>query len=194
MRGGRSLLLGLAAFAAAGAALLAQPAAGQGGASALKGHDTNAPVDVAADRIEVLDRADRAVFSGNVDVRQGNLRMVSSRLTVAYANASGIDIQRLEASGGVTLTSPTETARSATAIYDLDRKLVTMIGGVTLIRGDSNVRGGRLVIDMNSGRAVMDGGTPGAPGQASGGRVTGRFTVPQRNAAPAQPAPQPRGN
>lgn len=169
------------AVAAALIALAAvQPAVGQGGASALKGHDTNAPVDVAADRIEVLDRADRAVFSGNVDVRQGSLRLAAPRLTVAYANTSGIDIKRLEASGGVTLTSPSETARSQFAIYDLDRRLVTMIGGVTLIRGDSNVRGGRLVLDLSTGRAVMDGGTPGAPGQASGGRVTGRFTVPQR--------------
>ncbi len=162
------------------ALVVAQPAAGQGGASALKGHDTNAPVDVAADRIEVLDRADRAVFSGNVDVRQGSLRLAAPRLTVAYANTSGIDIKRLEASGGVTLTSPSETARSQFAIYDLDRRLVTMIGGVTLTRGDSNVRGGRLVLDLSTGRAVMDGGTSGAPGQASGGRVTGRFTVPQR--------------
>ena len=37
----------------------------------VKGHDTDAPVDVAADRIEVQDRADRAIFSGNVQVRQG---------------------------------------------------------------------------------------------------------------------------
>ena len=168
------------AAAASVALVAAQPAAGQGGASALKGHDTNQPVDVAADRIEVLDRADRAIFSGNVDVRQGSLRLAAPRLTVAYASAGGIDIKRLEASGGVTLTSPSETARSQFAIYDLDRRLVTMIGDVTLTRGESNVRGGRLVLDLNTGRAVMDGGTSGAPGAASGGRVTGRFTVPQR--------------
>jgi lipopolysaccharide export system protein LptA len=64
-------------FTAAGAAL------GQGAGSALKGHDTNAPVDVAADRIEVQDRADRAIFSGNVQVRQGDLNLATSRLTVA---------------------------------------------------------------------------------------------------------------
>ena len=53
-----------------------QAALGQSGAgSALKGHDTDAPVDVAADRIEVQDRADRAIFSGNVEVRQGNLQL-----------------------------------------------------------------------------------------------------------------------
>ncbi|HEX8573584.1 MAG TPA: OstA family protein, partial [Allosphingosinicella sp.] len=38
--------------------------------SALRGHNSDAPVDVAADRIEVQDRADRAIISGNVVVRQ----------------------------------------------------------------------------------------------------------------------------
>lgn len=169
-------------IAAVGALALAlaalQPALGQGGASALKGHDTDAPVDVAADRIEVQDRSDRAIFSGNVDVRQGSLHLSTARLTVAYANTGGIEIHRLEASGGVTLRSPSETARSRFAIYDLDRRLVTMIGDVTLTRGDSHVRGGRLVLDLDSGRAVMDAGAPGT--QAEGGRVTGRFTVPDR--------------
>jgi len=178
------LLLLAAIPAAALAAFAVAPAAGQSG-SALKGHDSDAPVDVAADRIEVQDRNNRAIVSGNVDVRQGNLRLNSARLTVVYASggggASGTQIQRLEASGGVTLRSPSETARSQYAIYDIDRRLVTMIGNVRLDRGANHVEGGRLVLDLDSGRAVMDGGTAGAPGtQARGGRVTGRFTVPER--------------
>ncbi|WP_129792027.1 LptA/OstA family protein [Sphingosinicella sp. CPCC 101087] len=174
----RSLAVGMAAFLLA---IGAQAALGQGAGSALKGHDTDAPVDVAADRIEVQDRADRAIFTGNVEVRQGNLQLDTARLTVAYASAGGIEIERLEASGGVVLRSPSETARSQFAIYDLNRRLVTMIGSVTLTRGESNVQGGRLVLDLDSGRAVMDGGAAGAPGaENSGGRVTGRFTVPQR--------------
>ena len=176
----RSRLFGLAGLLFGLSA--GQAALGQGGAgSALKGHDTDAPVDVAADRIEVQDRADRAIFSGNVEVRQGSLQLSTSRLTVAYANADGIEIQRLEASGGVTLRSPSETARSQYAIYDLNRRLVTMIGGVTLNRGQSHVQGGRLVLDLDTGRAVMDGGIAGAPGtRETGGRVTGRFSVPRR--------------
>jgi lipopolysaccharide export system protein LptA len=55
---------------------------------------------------------------------------------------------------------------------------VTMLGGVTLNRGESRVQGGRLVIDLDSGRAVMDGGVAGT--RSTGGRVTGRFTVPRR--------------
>ena len=173
--------IGIAAGAAALTAglILAQPAIGQDAASALRGHNTNAPVDVAADRIEVQDRADRAVFSGNVQVKQGDLALNAARLTVAYSNAGGIQIERLDASGGVTVRSPSETARGQYAIYDLNSRIITLIGGVTLTRGASNVNGGRLVIDLDSGRAFMDGGAP-AGTSAQGGRVTGTFTVPQR--------------
>lgn len=161
---------------------LAGPASAQA-VSALRGHNSNAPVDVEADRIEVQDRVDRAVFSGNVKVRQGDLALDAARLTVAYANGAGnsTQIQRIDASGGVTVRSPSETANGSFAIYDLNRRLITMLGGVTLIRGPNQVRGGRLVIDMNTGRATVDGSAVGGgAGGASGGRVTGRFTVPQR--------------
>jgi lipopolysaccharide export system protein LptA len=166
-------------------AALSPGAASAQAVSALKGHDSNAPVDVEADRIEVQDRADRAIFSGNVHVKQSDLTLQSQRLTVAYAGGagSGTQIQRLDAAGGVTVTSPTERATGNFAIYDLNRRLITMLGDVNLVRGDSNVRGGRLVIDLNSGRATVDGspvgGGPGVTG-GSGGRVTGRFTVQQK--------------
>lgn len=173
MRTGFILLAALTA--AAGSALYAQSAQP---VSALKGHDSDAPVDVTADRIEVQERADRAIFAGNVHVKQADLTLDTERLTVAYSNKSGVQIQRLDASGGVIVRSPSETARGDFGIYDLDRKLITLIGSVQLNRSDSRVAGSRLVIDLDSGRAVIDGGGPGI-GQ-SGGRVTGHFTVPKR--------------
>lgn len=146
--------------------------------SALKGHNSNAPVDVEADRIEVQDRADRAIFTGNVRVRQAELALDSARLTVAYTGgAGGTQIQRLDASGGVTVRSPSETARGNFAIYDLNRRLITMLGNVTLTRGGSTLNGGRLVIDLDTGRATVDGS---AVSGGQGGRVTGRFSVPNR--------------
>ena len=167
----------LLSFAVAAAAVALAPALAQ--TSALKGHNSNAPVDVAADRIEVQDRADRAIFSGNVIVRQAELTLTAGRLTVAYSDAGGIEIRRIDATGGVTLRSPSETARGDFGVYDLDRRIITLVGDVALTRGDSRVNGPRLVLDLDSGRAVMDGG--GAPGTTDqGGRVTGTFTVPPR--------------
>lgn len=172
-------------------ASLSAAAVGAQGVSALKGHDSDAPADISADRIELQDRADRAIFSGRVHVTQGDLTIDSARMTVAYsrAPAAGADpvINRIDASGGVTVTSPSERAQGSYGIYDLNRRLITLIGGVSLVRGANTVRGARLVIDLNSGRSTVDGsavgGATGAPG---GGRVTGRFTVPKR-AADTQP-------
>jgi lipopolysaccharide export system protein LptA len=159
------------------AALGLGPALGQ--TSALKGHNSNAPVDVAADRIEVQDRADRAIFSGNVVVRQGELTLTAARLTVAYSGGGGVELRRIDATGGVLVKSPSETARGDVGIYDLERRIITLIGDVSLVQKDAKVNGGRLTIDLDSGRAVMDGGGP--PGTTSqGGRVTGTFTVPQK--------------
>ena len=79
----------------------------------------------------------------------------------------------------MTVTSPSERARGNFGIYDLNRKLITLIGNVVLTRGESRISGQRLVIDLGSGRAVVDGGPPGV--NQSGGRVTGHFTVPKRN-------------
>ena len=146
--------------------------------SALKGHNSDAPIDLTADRLEVQDRADRAIFAGNVHVKQDDLTLDTSRLTVAYSSSGGMQIKRLDASGGVTVRSPSETARGSFGIYDLDRKLITLVGNVVLQRQGSQLSGQRLVIDLDSGRAIIDGG-PAGVGQ-SGGRVTGHFTVPQR--------------
>jgi lipopolysaccharide export system protein LptA len=161
--------LALAAAGAAGA---------QQGVSALKGHDSRAPVDISADRGEAQDRADRVVFAGNVVVKQEELTLRTARLTVAYSNNNGIDINRIDASGGVVVTSPSETARGDFGVYDLDEGLITLVGNVRLDRSGSFLSGGRLTIDLDSGRAVMDGGLRGV--NQGGGRVTGRFTVPKR--------------
>jgi len=172
----RHAFLFCAAAALAGATGLAQ---NKDPVSALRGHDSNAPIDVDADRIEVQDRADRAIFAGNVKVRQASLSLDTERLTVAYSSGGGVQIRRLDAAGGVVVRSPSETARGNFGIYDLDKKLITLVGDVQLRRAGSQVMGSRLVIDLQSGRAVIDGGPPGV-GQ-SGGRVTGHFTVPKRD-------------
>ncbi len=166
-------------------ALLATPAAAQQ-------HNTAAPIDFGADRIELQDRADRVVLAGNVSVKQAEMTLNAARMTVAYTGqvvGGNPQVSRLDASGGVTVRRPDQTARSQYAIYDLNRRVITMLGAVTLTQGANTVNGGRLTINLDTGRAVIDGssvaGSSGAAGegttQRSSGRVTGTFSVPNRN-------------
>ena len=155
-------------------------------AQAIAGHNSNAPVNYAADRIELQDRQNRVVLSGNVDITQAGLRLRAARTTVAYSDAGALRIQRIDATGGVTVTRGTESARGNVAIYDFNRRIITMVGNVALRRGSDTLNGGRLTIDLASGVSSVDGSAGnassavGAPvGSSSGGRVTGSFSVPQ---------------
>lgn len=156
----------LGTFAVYGASLAAQ---------VVRDHNSNAPVDVAADRIELQDRADRVVLTGNVSVTQAGLNIRSSRMTVAYSGGGGVEIDRIDATGGVTITKEDLRATSNAAIYDLNSKLITLLGNVKLTQDQNRLNGNRLVIDLNSGRSAIGGGS-----SSDGGRVNGRFTVPQR--------------
>ncbi|MGK2911023.1 MAG: LptA/OstA family protein [Sphingobium sp.] len=153
----------------------------------LGNHNSNAPVNFSADRIEVQDRADRVVVSGNVVVDQAGLTLRAARMTVAYKQAGSVEVQRIDASGNVVVTRGSETARGNVGIYDLNRRLITMLGNVQLDQGSNHLTGGRLVMDLASGRSTVDGRSAGgAPGSVTGssGRVSGTFTVPQRTNKP----------
>lgn len=178
-------------FAATALMLAAAPATAQ------KRHDSSAPIDFAAKHIELLDRENRVLLTGDVQITQADMKLSAARVTVAYTGQvvnGSPQASRFDASGGVTVSRPDQTARAQYAVYDLNRRVITMVGGVTLRQGSNNVSGGRLSINLDTGRATIDGsgvsggGTGGTGVQNSGGRVTGRFSVPSRGTA--TPAPK----
>ncbi|MDE2043274.1 MAG: OstA family protein, partial [Alphaproteobacteria bacterium] len=149
-------------------------------------HDSNAPVDIDADHVEVQDKDGRFVWSGNVRVKQADLLMSAQRLTGTYHMLKGNpQLDRLDAQGGVAFTLNDDNAHGDVAVYDLNRKIITLIGAVTLRQGGNYLHAGRLTYDLVSHHATLDGhgpgiGTQSVGGQEQPGRVTGHFTVPQR--------------
>ncbi len=147
-------------------------------AQAIAGHNSNAPVDYAADRIELQDKQNRVVLSGNVHITQAGLNINAARVTVAYTDTGSLQIQRIDATGGVVVTRGTERASGSVAVYDFNRRIITMSGNVKLNRSGDTLNGGRLVIDLRSGLSSVDG-SGGSAGK--GGRVSGTFSVPDSN-------------
>ncbi len=176
------------------AMLAASPAAAQ------QRHDSNAPIDFDAEHIELQDKNNRVILSGGVRIKQAEMTLTGARVTLAYTGQitdGSPEVSRLDASGGVTITRPDQSATGQYAVYDVNKRIITMVGNVTLKQGANNVSGGRLVINLDTGRATIDGsgvggstGASGTPGvQSRGGRVTGRFSVPKRANGTATPAP-----
>ncbi|MDO7841451.1 LptA/OstA family protein [Sphingomonas immobilis] len=157
-------------------------------AAAQTAHNSAAPIDFGADHIELQDKANRAILTGSVSVRQAEMTLNAARMTVAYTGQvvnGAPQVSRLDAAGGVTVTQPDKTARSQYAVYDLNKRLITMLGAVTLTQSGNTVNGGRLTINLDTGRAVIDGAAVGGGGSTGvtsrSGRVTGTFSVPKRN-------------
>ncbi len=166
-------MMALIAAGLAGPASLSN-AATASSSDALGPHDSNAPVNYEADRIELQDKINRVNLSGNVVITQGDLTMHSPRAVVAYTNNGSMQIQRLDATGGVLVTRADETARGDVATYDFNARIITMVGHVTVQRGTGDVQhSGRLVIDLNTHLTTTDSGP--------GGRVSGTFTVPKHD-------------
>jgi lipopolysaccharide export system protein LptA len=162
----RPLRIAVLAFTGAAGCLLGWQ---QLTAQAIGSHNSNAPVNYAADRIELQDRQDRVVLSGNVDVTQDNLRVRAARTVVNFTNAGSLQIQQITATGGVLVTRGDEVARGDVAVYDFNRRIITMAGNASLKRGGDTLNGQRFVIDLNSGVS-----------SAEGGRVSGTFSVPAK--------------
>ena len=154
---------------------------GVAGAQSIAGFNSNQPVDYAADRIELQDRQKRVVLSGDVVITQGDLRLTAGRTTVAYTDSGSLRIQRIDATGGVTMTRGSERASGSAGVYDFNRRVIVLSGGVALRRGSDTLNGGRLTIDLNSGLSSVDGRGGSAPGSSNNGRVSGTFSVPDSN-------------
>jgi lipopolysaccharide export system protein LptA len=172
-----------AAFAASGIATLMFGSLA--GAQAIAGFNSNQPVNYAADRIELQDRQNRVVLSGDVVITQGDLRLTAGRTTVAYTDTGSLRIQRIDATGGVVVTRGGEQAQGAAGVYDFNRRVIVLSGGVALRRGRDTLNGGRLTIDLNTGVSSVDGSGGAASGgvgaqSTPGGRVSGTFSVPQQ--------------
>lgn len=118
--------------------------------------DTSMPVEVSADTLSVDQETGTAVFTGNVVIGQGEMRLAAPRVTVVYAQEQG-RISRLEASGGVTLVSGQDAAESRSARYDVDAGVVEMAGDVLLTQGRSALTSDKMTVDLRSGTARMEG-------------------------------------
>ncbi|CAM4011202.1 lipopolysaccharide transport periplasmic protein LptA [Palleronia rufa] len=119
--------------------------------------DTSLPVEVAADNLDVSQTDGTAVFTGNVLVTQGEMKLSADRIQVVYATGGQGRIRTLNANGGVTLVNGSEAAEASEAVYDIDAGNVVMTGDVLLTQGQTALSGNRLVIDLTSGTGRMEG-------------------------------------
>jgi lipopolysaccharide export system protein LptA len=133
------------------------------------GTDNDAPIEIEADALEVQDKENVAVFTGNVTVRQEDAAMQTARLVVHYADNPQVEadedapatatnqrISRLEATGQVLITADGQAATGDAGTVDFDARTLALNGNVTLTQEGNVVTGDTLTINLNTGVARVE--------------------------------------
>ncbi len=140
------------------AAVIASPAVAQQADIRFGGlrQDTTLPVEVTSDSLSVDQATGAALFTGNVLAKQGDMRLSAGTIRVEYGtNGQGID--RLVASDGVTLVSPTDAAEASDAVYTIATGNVVMTGNVLLTQGTAAISGEKLTVNLKDGTGTVTG-------------------------------------
>lgn len=115
------------------------------------------PVELAADSLEINNQTGETVLRGNAVLGQGDMRLAAPEIRIFYAAGAGNAIQRLEASGGVTLVTAQEAAEAESAVYDVAAATVRMTGSVMLTQGPNILSGDTLFVDLRASQGRMEG-------------------------------------
>ncbi|MBZ0216034.1 MAG: hypothetical protein K8F25_05745, partial [Fimbriimonadaceae bacterium] len=134
--------------------LMSGPLYAQGLADTFSGFSSNSdePINIEADKLDVDDKNKIAVFSGNVHVTQGDVTLRTNELHVEYvgeqegSTAQEQQIRRLEARGALVVTQLENTMTGDWAMVEMAEELVTVGGDVVVSQGGNVVRGAKLII------------------------------------------------
>lgn len=154
----------LAAIAAV--AVVALPAVGDAQSNA-PSNTAGQPVAYGADSVEYA--PNRVILRGRAEATQGGNRFRADTLTLI--SGDGGSLQRAEAAGTVYFVTPDQSMRGDRAVYTLGNGEIVVTGNVVLTQGQNVLTGSRLVYNINTEAARMDG----APRGAAGSRVQGVF-------------------
>ncbi|MCV0425730.1 MAG: LPS export ABC transporter periplasmic protein LptC [Roseibium sp.] len=171
---------------ATAAAVIAGAAQAQTFSDAFAGFGSNEgePIEIEAGELRVEDQNNTATFVGDVVVTQGETSLETQRLKVFYAGSGAQAkegavqqrISRLEAEGGVYISSKDQTAKGDQASFDMNREVMVMTGNeVVLSQGPNVVVGSKLTVNLKTGQANLTAAKGQVGGQGGSGRVKVRI-------------------
>ena len=121
------------------------------------------PIQIESDNLEIREQEKRAYFTGNVRVAQGQMTLQAGKMTVYYLSgtksiaAGGADIDRIDVSGSVKLSSATQKATADNGTFNMVSEVLVLNGNpVVLSEGGNVFTGCKLTVQMKSGLANLN--------------------------------------
>lgn len=122
--------------------------------------DTEAPVEVTADRLEASDATKTLVFIGHAVARQGDIEIAAERLTVHYSSQSN-DVERVVAEQDVRIVQAGREATGDKAVFYRDLGKIVLTGRPQVKEGENWVAGDSITLSLKDKSSIVEGGQTG---------------------------------
>ena len=127
------------------------------------------PIHIEADRMTSTEKTSSVLFTGNVDAKQGDVRIRSDEMTVYYTEAEKNkeketekmtqQVEKLVCVGNVEVTRQEWLGTGKKMIYLSKERQVILIDNAKAWQGQNVVSGSKIIYYLDEGRSEVIGGT-----------------------------------
>jgi len=143
------------------------------------------PIQIEADKMTAMSKSKFVTFSGNVDARQGDIRIRSDEMTVHYlqdensanSNREAQQVEKIVCTGNVEVTSKEWLGTSDTMHYISRENVVQLIGNAKAFKGQNMVEGERIHYYLDTGKSEVLGAKAVVKGEKADGEDSGRVNM-----------------
>jgi len=144
------------------------------------------PIQIEADSMTSVEKTRTVIFKGNVDAKQGDVRIRADKMTVYYSGSksgsskksrNAQQVEKITCKGNVEVTSEEWLGTSDTMHYFSKKNLVQLIGNAKAYQGQNTVKGQRIDYHIDTGKSEIFGGTGVEVGGKKAEKKSGRVNM-----------------
>ncbi len=126
----------------------------------------NTPIRITSNKMVVLDKENKVIFSGDVIATQGDMTIKTDYLTVIYQinKRSSVkdkqpkrQIKEILATGHVKIIRKNVLAFSKKAIFITDKNLIILKGKASIIKNKNKIVGDTIIIYLKQNKSIVTG-------------------------------------
>lgn len=151
----------------------------------------DAPIHVEANHMASTEKTNTVVFTGDVDAKQGDVRIRSDKMTVHYTQAepkgkkkkkkeekkATQQVEKLVCIGNVEITRAEWLGTSKKMIYLSKERQVILIDNAKAWQGQNMVSGDKIIYYLDEGRSEVVGSTSTTVGSKDGKKKPSRVNM-----------------
>lgn len=128
-----------------------------------------APIQIAANKMTSVEKSRSVIFTGDVDAKQGDVRIRSDKMTVYYTEKATVgqkaaedtkqQVEKLVCVGNVEITRGEWLGTGKKMTYLQKKRQVILSGKAKAWQGQNMVSGEKIIYYMDEGRSEVVGGT-----------------------------------